>query len=221
MAYVYFVGSCSTNGFEGHCRVVENNFIKAGYTIDKLSQAYIEVMQVYVDSFPLTPIVFEAHSLFNETTVWDNLWNTFKHNNKLGIATWWCSERLSVNGHDTAPLWELVQEIASDTFSVCQTVGQFSNQPWRFSDFNVLPNLDYGIETEWELTDVNNAFLETLEWLTGQANHINQNENISAYSVTEIWSQDMNNNLFSSQLGQLLDTRNETLFKQGFEDINN
>jgi len=217
LAYVYFVGSCSTNGFEGHCRIDENDFANAGYTVTGLSDAYITIMQGYIDSFPQTPIVFEAHTLFNQTTVWDNLWQTFKQSNKLGIATWWCSERLSVNGHDTDPMWDLVQEIARTTFSVCQTVGEFTNQPWRFSDFNLSPSLDYGIETDWNSIDVNNAVNETMNWMSGSATHVNQSANIAAYNVAEIWTQDMNNNNFSSQLAVLLDSQNETIFLDGFE----
>ena len=198
LAYMYFIGACSTNGMEGHCRVDEDEFIAAGFTQERMAEAYIQTMAGYLANFPTTPIVFEVHALFNEMEVWDALWNSVAGLQQVGVAAWWCAERLSLNGQETEPTWPLIQTIAAQTFSVCQTVGNMSLQPYRFSDLSL--GLDYGTEDNWIAADSISAFDETLGWLSGKAVHGGQVENIIPFSVLEAWTADLQNSDYQTAL---------------------
>jgi hypothetical protein len=202
LAYVYFTGSCSTNGFEGHCRIDETAFTQAGYTSSKLSAAYQQIMRAYTAAFPTTPIAFEAHTLFSSEEVWVDVWNATKNSGQVGIAAWWCSERMTLNGAETMPVWPLVQEAATHSFAVCQTIGNFTDQPYRFSDDRLA--LDYGTETSWDAIDVTNAFEDTLNWAEGTSVHAGQSSIIQPFSVLEVWTADLNNVLFQERLTHYL-----------------
>lgn len=203
LGYVYFTGACSTNGFEGHCRVDQSLYTNAGYNSTKLSDAYLQIMQAYVDAFPATPIAFEAHTLFGSSSVWSNVWNATKNGGRVGIAAWWCSERMTLNGADTVPVWPLVQQAATSSFAVCQTIGNFTSQPYRFSDDTLA--LDYGTQSVWTSTDAQNAFTDTLNWAAGTAVHAGQDTLITPFSVMEVWTTDLNNDTFSARLTNYLD----------------
>ena len=215
LSHVYFTAACSTNGFEGHCRVNEGEYVAAGYTPERLNSAYTAILQAYLDAFSSTPITFEAHAIFDRIDMWEALWSTGKTSGRVGVAAWWCSERLSQRGHDTVPVWSLVQEIAETTYAVCQTVGNFSSQPYRFSDSQLPIALDYGTESAWSLLDVDNAFTDTLDWVAGIAVHAGQTDLSPAFGAIEVWTEDLENPSFLPRLETYLDS--PRLFTDGFE----
>jgi len=194
LAAVYFTGACTTNGVEGHCRIDESHYPD----ISELSTAYVTIMSYYLDAFPSTPLVFEAHTIFDSIDIWTELWASVESTGRVGVAAWWCSERLSINGSETEPAWSLIQTIANETFSVCQTVGNFSSQPYRFSDASL--GLDYGEEEDWNEADTINAFNQTFDWLNGYAIHAGQAQLITPFSVIEVWTQDLKNSAFTERL---------------------
>ncbi len=199
LAYVYFTGACATNGAEGHCRVDERDFEAAGFTEQRLVQAYVDIMDVQLEAFVNTPIAFEVHTIFGRTEPWASLWEHTKRTGRVGIAAWWCAERLAVSGAETQPVWPLVQEAAQLSFTVCQTVGNFTSQPYRFSDPAL--GLDYGAEDDWDGTDSQRAFQETMDWAKGRQSHLGQ-DLASPFSVLEPWSQDLLNPAFASELSR-------------------
>jgi len=198
LAYIYFTGACSTNGAEGHCRIDENAYAEAGYTQAKLIDAYKSIMSRYRTSFPTTPVIFEAHTIFDSAEPWQSLWDQESSSGRVGVAAWWCSERLSINGNETAPIWSIVQSAAQSSFAICQTVGNFTKQPYRFSDQSL--GLDYGLESDWNTTDSQNAFEQTLDWVQGFNVHAGQPSVIQNFSVIEAWSDDLKNPDFQDRL---------------------
>lgn len=198
LAYIYFTGACATNGAEGHCRIDEAAYSAAGYTPDKLKDAYITIMDAYRSAFPITPIVFEVHAIFDTAEPWQSLWNHVADTGRVGVAAWWCSERLTLNGNDTVPVWPIIQAAAQNSFSVCQTVGNFSNQPYRFTDQTL--GLDYGAEDDWNQDDVNQAFNQSIDWIQGLRVHSGQASLIKRFSVIESWSVDLKNQDFQDRL---------------------
>jgi len=198
LAYLYFTGACATNGAEGHCRIDESAYTLAGYTPSRLINAYKAIMSAYRTAFPTTPIIFEAHTIFDSVEPWQSLWDQESSSGRVGVASWWCSERLSVNGNETQPVWNIVQEAAQTSFAICQTVGNFTNQPYRFSDPSL--DLDYGVETEWNIDDSINAFEQTLNWAQGFNVHVGQPSVINRFSVIETWTVDLKNPDFQDKL---------------------
>ncbi len=150
LGHIYFTSACATNGFEGHCRIDQNAYALAGYTPELMAATYATLIQLYLDAFPTTPITFEMHTIFGRIDLWEALWAVAEPSHRVGAAAWWCSERLSLRGNETVPVWQLTQEIAASTYAVCQPVSNFSNDPWRFTDLNLNPPLDYGTETSWD-----------------------------------------------------------------------
>jgi hypothetical protein len=213
LAYVYFTAACATNGFEGHCRVDLNDYQTAGYTDQVFDAAYVAIMTQYLNEFVNTPVVFEAHAIFDRITMWESIWGLEHSSQKLGIALWWCAERLSLRGNDTVPVWALAQEIAAQTFSVCQTVGQFTEQPYRFTDLMLGPAFDYGTQLDWDQNDVSNAFQDTINWLSGREHHGQQASDIMPFAVLEAWTADLQNPTFAEPLSLVLDL----IYTDGFE----
>ncbi len=198
LAYVYFTGACSTNGAEGHCRVDQAAYTTAGYTPTVLADAYVQIMNMYRTAFPSTPIAFEVHAIFDSASVWNSVWDSVAQSGRVGVAAWWCAERLSLNGNETTPVWPIIQKAAASSFSVCQTVGEFSNSPYRFTDSTLA--LDYGLIDTWVAADSEKSFNETLDWAQGYAVHALQPATINRFSVIETWSVDLKNTLFQSRL---------------------
>lgn len=198
LSYFYFTGPCSTNGVEGHCRVEQNAYTQAGYTSTRLVDAYTEIMRAYVEAFPTTPLAFEVHAIFDDDSPWSDLWQEFGPSGRVGVAAWWCAERLSVAGAETASVFSLVQLAASTSFSVCQTVGSMSQDPWRFSDASL--GLDYGTQDAFTSSDVEHAFTDTMDWIEGQAVHAGQAAPIVPFTVLEAWSADADEPTFQSRL---------------------
>lgn len=200
LAYMYFTGACSSNGNEGHCRVDQAAYTSAGYTNAKLIDAYTQVMTAYLSAFPTTPIAFEAHAIFDSPEPWQSLWQAFKASGRVGIASWWCAERLSIIGNETALVWPLFLEAAQQTFTICQTVGSLTNTPYRFSEPSL--GLNYGTETAWTNTDSLNAFTDLMDWIEGKAVHAGQINVIPRYKVMEPWHSEVKNSAFAERLQQ-------------------
>src|SRR3990167_2679596 len=199
LAHVYFTGSCTTNGFEGHCRVDESQFYAAAqpwqpaHTLQEFVDAYLAILDAYRYAFTVTPITLELHSIFEQTEVWEALWNSAQGSGQVGIATWWCAERLSLEGQDTVPVWPLVQEAAQTTYTICQTLGSFTGQAYRFSSADGTPFL-YGAVSEgaWNALPASAktqasqpAFTETQDWAAGLAAHGGQASAIIPYRSEE------------------------------------
>ena len=72
---------------------------------------------------------------------------------------------------------------------MCQTVGKFTGQPYRFTDASL--GLDYGEDDNWDADDETKAFLETFDWIQGYAVHAHQTAPIEPFSVVEVWSADL------------------------------
>lgn len=170
LAYVYFTGPCSTNGNEGHCRISKTDYASAGndpnmrYTESRMNNAYIEIMNYYFDAFPTTPITMEAHAMFRSTNtadlsahVFEAVWQQFRQTKRLGISAWWCAERLSVDDAETYLVWDILQEAAKESFTVCQPVGKVTGEPYRFTASNKINyftgntfSIDFGLyQTEF------------------------------------------------------------------------
>ncbi len=187
LAYVYFTGAASTNGMEGHWRVDRTAFTAAGYTPERLLTSYKSILDAYRAAFPRTPLAFEVHAIFESAEPWRSLWDHVKASGRVGVAAWWCAERLSVTGRDTTPIWPIVQEAAELSFSVCQTVSSFLSSPYDFS--NPTLGLDYGTEADHDAQDSQRAFTDTLDWAEGKASHTSA-PLARRFSVLEPWSQD-------------------------------
>ena len=83
---------------------------------------------------------------------------------------------------------------------MCQTVGNFTLQAWRFTD--VALGLDYGQADESTDVQILNAFNDTINWAQGWEIHANQTEMIVPYSVIEVWTKDVDNPDFQNRLLQ-------------------
>ena len=215
LAHVYFTAACSTNGYEGHCRIDQAQYQAAGYTPEGFDAAYVEILLAYLAAFPDTPITIELHTIFDRSETWSALWEIGQVDQRVGLAAWWCAERLSLRGTDTVPVWPLIQQAAQGSYAICQTVGNFSQQPYRFSDSQLLPPLDYGSEGDWDMSDVIRAFDDTAAWISGSAVHVGQPSTIVPFAAVEVWSEDLRNPPFQPQLERLLDA--DPLFRSGFE----
>ena len=200
LALMYFTGACSSNGAEGACSVDETEYTAAGYTPERLAESYRTIMDMYRTAFPTTPLAFEVHEIFASADLWQNLWDHVSDGGRVGVASWWCSERLTLSGSNTVGVWPIVQAAASETFSVCQTVGNFTLQAWRFTD--VALGLDYGQADESTDEQILNAFNDTINWAQGWEIHANQTEMIVPYSVIEVWTKDVDNPDFQNRLLQ-------------------
>ena len=200
LALMYFTGACSTNGAEGHCNVDETVYTAAGYTPERLAESYRTIMDMYRTAFPTTPLAFEVHEIFASADLWQNLWDHVSDGGRVGVASWWCSERLTLSGSNTVAVWPIVQSAANESFSVCQTVGNFTLQAWRFTDLAL--GLDYGEEDESTDEQILNAFTDTMNWAQGLEIHATQTEMIAPFSVIEVWTKDVDNPDFQNRLLQ-------------------
>lgn len=198
LSYIYFTGACSTNGFEGHCRVNPALYRSYGYTPAKLTDAYTTIMRSYLAAFRATPIVFEVHTLVDdEGTVWRNVWNSVSAERRVGVAAWWCSERLTQNGRETVPVWPIVKEASKQSFAICQTVSNFTARAHEFSDRQL--GLDYGSGGMFSSVTGNSlkAFNDTVEWASGSKGHTTRQDHFAGFSVLELWTVDLKNPEFS------------------------
>jgi hypothetical protein len=160
--------------------------------------AYRRVLGSYLTAFPRTPVAFEVHAIFDSPEPWQTLWAENRDSGRLGIAAWWCAERLSVLGAETVPVWPILLEAAAKTFTVCQTVGNLSKQPYRFSEPSL--GLDYGTEAAWDGDDSQRAFTDHMDWIEGLAVHAGQSAPIPRFGVYEAWHEDATNAAFQTRL---------------------
>jgi hypothetical protein len=186
LAGVYFTISTMTNGAEMHFRVLRDDF-PASPDEGAFTASYLSVMDAYQAAFDV-PILFEAgHCIFDlpqadeadidcETPL--ALYRHARDNygvESVGLGLWNCAERF-FHGPDAIEdhVRPLLDEATADGASMgCQTVGNFSAQPCRFSDPAVG---DYG-----ELMgmgkdavcipagddDAEAACVDTLRWFSG------------------------------------------------------
>ncbi|MCA9662420.1 MAG: hypothetical protein KC486_29040 [Myxococcales bacterium] len=186
LAAVYFTISTMTNGAEMHFRVLRDDFT-AFPDEEAFTASYLAVMDAYQAAFDV-PILFEAgHCIFDlpqadeadidcETPL--ALYRHARDNygvESVGLGLWNCAERFfhgpeAIEDH----VRPLLEEATADGASMgCQTVGNFTEQPCRFSDPAVG---DYG-----ELMgmgkdavcipaggdDAEAACVDTLRWFSG------------------------------------------------------
>ncbi len=215
LAHIYFTAACSSNGYEGHCRIDEVAYQAAGYTPALFNAAYSDILMSYLAAFARTPVTIELHAIFERVDMWETLWQIGQGSGRVGLAAWWCAERHSVRGFDTLPVWPLIQEAAAATYTVCQTVGNFSLQPYRFTDLQLTLPLDYGSESDWNALDVEKAFVESADWISGVAVHAGQSTLPLPFAAIEVWTEDLRNPSFQERLRGLLDA--DQLFLDGFE----
>ncbi|MBV1959471.1 MAG: hypothetical protein KUG53_01940 [Pseudomonadales bacterium] len=198
LALMYFTGPCSANGAEGHCSAEEDLYTEQGYTPELMAESYRTIMDMYRNAFVTTPIAFEVHEIFDSADLWQSVWDHVASSGRVGVAAWWCSERMTISGNNTVGVWPIVQAAAESTFSVCQTIGQFTDQPWRFSDVSL--GLDYGQNDSFTEENSLNAFLDTINWAQGFEIHAGQDDLILPYSVIEVWPNDLKNEAFEERL---------------------
>ena len=170
---IYMSYSAMTNGIEMHWRVSEDEFTAAGYTQERLIDAYNSVMDLYIEAFPNTAIIMEIHNVFFSPFLaeagFDHCYGRI--GNRCGVAMWWCAERIT--NESESDVWPIAQLASELSFSVCQTVASYTLEPDKFdngdgwSPLEALQNdtsffLNNGI-TVWELwsADVLNDDFET------------------------------------------------------------
>ncbi|MEP2653782.1 MAG: hypothetical protein ABJH06_17525 [Paraglaciecola sp.] len=137
LSSVYFTYAAMTNGVEMHWRVNEDEYREAGYTADKLSQAYNDVMDMYAEAFETTSVIMEVHSVFNESYLADNAFDYCYDvlGSRCGVAIWWCASRMATDPKEAEyKVFHIAQQATKLTFAVCQTIGSFTSSPERFND---------------------------------------------------------------------------------------
>lgn len=137
LAGIYVTYAAMTNGVEMHWRVDEQRFTEAGYTFSKLSDAYNSVSDMYMTYFPTTPIIIEAHTVFNSAalaqTAYDYCFDTIGE--RCGVAIWWCASRMANNPRESEyPVFSVAQQAVNNSFAICQTLASFTDEPERFGD---------------------------------------------------------------------------------------
>ena len=178
LRYVYITYAAMTNGAEMHWRVSEADFTAAGYTPDKLINAYNRVTDMYASAFPTTPLTMEVHTVFNSDAL---AANTYAHCSEItgercGVAIWWCASRLATNPSSSEyAVFSLAQQAAEESFAVCQTLGSMTDQPERFSNAPGASSL--------EVFDAETAFF------LGEG-----------FSVFELWTSDIRNDAMQQRL---------------------
>ncbi|HAA57067.1 MAG TPA: hypothetical protein DCE42_20040 [Myxococcales bacterium] len=204
VAGVYFTITTMTNGAELHFRADRSTFPYPG---DKIfHQSYFDIMKLYQDTFD-APILFEAgHCLWSRTQVDCELplalyrysRDTFGHNN-TGIALWNCAERFWAGtgaGTETFGVKKLIEEASKDGVSIgCQTVGNFTAQPCRFSDPDVgnYGASVQGTPSQCQTDDPNfnpaQACIDTMKWFAGKQSQAQQTVNVKG-TWLENWTKE-------------------------------
>jgi len=135
LAGIYVTYAAMTNGVEMHWRVDEQRFAEAGYTFSRLSDAFNGVIDMYMTYFPTTPIIIEAHTVFDSAalaqTAYDYCFDTIGE--RCGVAIWWCASRMATNPRESEyPVFSVAQQAANNAFAICQTIASFTDEPERF-----------------------------------------------------------------------------------------
>lgn len=208
LAGVYFTIPTMTNGAEMHFRVARSAF--SPYPGDAaFTDAYLDVMDVYQAAFDV-PVLFEAgHCIFDvrgapasevdcatPLALYRHARDTYGPG-AIGVALWNCAERFW-HGPDATEdhVRPLLEEATEDGVSMgCQTVGNFTAQPCRFTDDAVA---DYGVQTgvgrdtvctPTGANDAENACVDTLGWFAGTARQSDTSV-VLAGTWLESWSAD-------------------------------
>ncbi|MEP1383524.1 MAG: hypothetical protein ABJK64_06980, partial [Paraglaciecola sp.] len=171
LSSVYFTYSAMTNGVEMHWRVDEDEYREAGYTADKLSQAYNDVMDMYAQSFEATSVLMEIHSVFNESYLADSAFEYCYDTlgSRCGVAIWWCASRMATDPKEAEfKVFHIAQQATELSFAVCQTIGSFTTSPERFDE-------DLGWTSEEALRYEMEFFLD------------------EGFNTFELWSNDITN----------------------------
>jgi len=175
---IYFSYAAMSNGIEMHWRVDESEFANSGYTYTRLVDSYNDVMDMYINAFPTTPIIMEVHNVFNSP---DLAREGFTHcfngaGSRCGVAIWWCSSRMALNPSEAEyDVYPIAQQAIDQSFAVCQTIGNFTNQADRF---------DQG--QNWTSEE---AFRHEMDYFTN-----------AGFKRFEIWSADLQNRMLTDIL---------------------
>ena len=132
---VYFSYAAMGNGLEMHWRVDENDFTDAGYDPELLNLAYQSVFDSYADAFKKTSIIMEVHEVFNSPALAINAYDYCygRIGERCGVAAWWCASRMVTDSNSSEfGVSPVVLLAAEKSFAVCQTIGNFTDQPDRF-----------------------------------------------------------------------------------------
>lgn len=135
LSAIYFSYAAMTNGIEMHWRVDEAEYTAAGYTPERLSTAYNDVMDMYNQAFPTTSVIMEIHEVFNSSELADN---AFEHcyeqlGSRCGVAIWWCASRMATDPNELEyKVYHIAQQATVLSFALCQTIGSFTTSPERF-----------------------------------------------------------------------------------------
>lgn len=208
LAGVYFTAPTMTNGVEFHFRVPRDDF-PAEPSEGALTDAYLDLMDAYQAHLDV-PIVFEGgHCLFDlpsadESTVdcatplalYRHTRDTYGSDH-VALALWNCAERFWWGEGSTEDgVRPLLEEAAADGVSMgCQTVGNFTLQPCRFSDSHIG---DYGTQVGVgsqsscipnAADDAERACVDTLSWFAGSHAQSATSVQLSG-SWVESWSAD-------------------------------
>ena len=132
---VYFSYAAMTNGIEMHWRVDETDFASVGYTPDLLEAAYQSVFDSYADAFQKTAIIIEVHEVFKSPQLATNAYDYCyeRIGKRCGVAAWWCASRMVTDPNSAEfEVARVVLQAATQSFAMCQTIGNFTSQPDRF-----------------------------------------------------------------------------------------
>lgn len=135
LAGVYVTYAAMTNGIEMHWRVDEQEFIDAGYSFDRLSNAYNAVLDMYFAAFTETPIILEVHTVFNSEALAQSSYDYCfdQIGERCGVAIWWCASRMTNDPRDLEyAVYSVAQQAAQQSFAVCQTIASFTDSPDRY-----------------------------------------------------------------------------------------
>lgn len=173
---IYITYAAMTNGVEMHWRVDESSFAQAGYTFERLSDAYNRVADMYMTYFPTTSIIMEVHTVFDSAalaqTAFDYCVDSIGE--RCGVAIWWCASRMATGPRESEyPVYSVAKQAADSTFAICQTIASFTDEPERF---------DTGLTTE-------QAFRNEMEFFVG-----------AGFKNFELWTNDIQNEALTTIL---------------------
>jgi hypothetical protein len=171
LAGVYFTYAAMGNGVEMHWRVDEADYTAVGYSANRLLQAYNDVMDMYANAFKTTSVIMEIHAVFNESYLAEGAFNHCyeRLGERCGVAIWWCASRMATDPKESEyKVFHVAQQAVELSFAVCQTVGNFTDQPDRFDQ-------GQGWTTE-------EAFRNEMDFFIGQG-----------FRNFELWSKDIKN----------------------------
>lgn len=139
LAGVYISYSAMSNGIEMHFRVSERLFEGAGYSQHRLLNSYKDVIDIYASAFMQTPLIMEVHKVFGSIDLAND---GFKYchdvtDGNCGAAMWWCAKRMATKSNESEfETYSVIKKASELSFSICQTIGNFSKQHDRFGQYH-------------------------------------------------------------------------------------